>query len=96
LQAIEEYMKQDLHQGKLELIEWIVRQEKVEHLQPLLDIIHNVDLKEQDKSKIVGYKVKGQRVTKEMLVLSIQQAMLQITDGDVIALSDIEKDSEQW
>ena len=89
-------MKQDLNQGKLELIEWIVRQEKLEHLQPLLDVIRNVDLKEQDKSKIVGYKVKGQQVTKEMLVLSIQQALIQITDGEVIALSDIEKDSEQW
>jgi type II secretory pathway component PulC len=89
-------MKQVLELSKLELIDWIVRQEKAEQLQPLLDVIRNADIKEQDKSKIVGYRVKGQRITKEMLVMSIQQSLDQIADGEVQALSEIEKDSEQW
>jgi type II secretory pathway component PulC len=89
-------MKQVLELSKLELIDWIVRQEKAEQLQPLLDVIRNADIKEQDKSKIVGYRVKGQRITKEMLVMSIQQSLDQIADGEVQALSEIEKESEQW
>ncbi|MEN9640069.1 MAG: hypothetical protein RLZZ262_1938 [Bacteroidota bacterium] len=89
-------MKQDLQQAKLELIEWIVRQDKSERLEPLLDAMNNVDRNEKDKSKLVGYRVKGQPVTKEMLIAAIQHSINQITDGDCVALNDLEKESEQW
>jgi hypothetical protein len=89
-------MKQEVQEAKLELIEWVMRQEKAEQLSPLLEVIRNADHHARDKSKIVGYRAKGQQVTKEMLINSVELALVQIMDGEVIALTDIEKESEQW
>jgi hypothetical protein len=89
-------MKEDIQYAKLELIEWIVRQENIECLEPLFQAMRSADQHEQDKSKLVGYRVKGQPVTKEMLIAAIQQSLHQITDGECVALNDLEKESEQW
>jgi hypothetical protein len=89
-------MKQEVQEAKLELIEWVMRQEKAEQLTPLLEVIRNADHHARDKSKIVGYRTKGQQVTKEMLISSVQLALAQIMDGEVIALTEVEKESEQW
>jgi hypothetical protein len=96
LYAHTDRMKQDIQKAKLELIEWIVRQEKMERLESLFNAMRSTDQHEQDKSKLVGYRVKGQPVTKEMLIAAIQQSLAQITDGECVALNDLEKESEQW
>ena len=72
LYAHTDRMKKDIQKAKLALIEWIVRQEKMERLESLFNAMRSTDQHEQDKSKLVGYRVKGQPVTKEMLIAAIQ------------------------
>ncbi len=86
----------DLSKEKLQLIEWILKQEKPSTLKSISDLIAKLENQSADSSKIVGYRSKGLRVTKAELIKSISESLAQIEENKIVDIESIERDSDQW
>jgi hypothetical protein len=89
-------MASDLSKEKLQLIEWILKQEKASCLKSISDLIVRLENQSADSSKIVGYRSKGLRVTKAELIKSISESLAQIEENKLVDLDAVERDSDQW
>ncbi|MEZ4800119.1 MAG: hypothetical protein R2809_10160 [Flavobacteriales bacterium] len=65
----------DINSDKIELIDWIIRQEDALPIKRMKVLIAEMESDNQDINKIVGQTIKGVRVTKQMLVLKIMQSL---------------------
>lgn len=86
----------DINSDKIELIDWIIKQEDPLPIKKLKALIAELDSDSQDISKIVGQTTKGVRVTKQMLVQKIMQSLKDIENNLVVDIEDLEKESEKW
>jgi hypothetical protein len=89
-------MATDLSKEKLQLIEWILKQEKASCLKSISELIVKIENQSADSSKIVGYRSKGLRVTKAELIKSINESLGQIQENKLVDLEKVEHDSDQW
>jgi hypothetical protein len=89
-------MATDLSKEKLQLIEWILKQEKASCLKSISDLIVRLENQSADSSKIVGYRSKGLRVTKAELIKSISESLTQIEENKLVDLDTVERNSDQW
>ncbi|MFN0031557.1 MAG: hypothetical protein ACKVOR_05305 [Flavobacteriales bacterium] len=89
-------MAADIHREKLQLIEWILKQEKMAMLKPLHDAIAAMDRDTDDAGRVVGYRARGLRVTRKQLVDSIRMALDELDEVPLITLESLEQDSDKW
>jgi len=87
---------QDLSKEKLLLIEWIIRQDKLQALKSVIDHVQRMDKESSDSAKVAGYRARGLRVTASELVESIRHSLLEIEKGHTITLDQLEQESDQW
>lgn len=85
-----------LNDLKLALIEKILAENKMSHLQAiqqlLADQLHTV----QDHSRIVGLHPNGTRISKKALLERIRFSLQDIDEGRVTPIDSLENESEQW
>ena len=89
-------MSADISKEKLQLIEWILKQEKMTALKPLTEIILALERDTADTNKIVGYRSRGVRVTYKELVQSLVVAINNLEDETLVGLEAIELQSDKW
>ena len=86
----------DISKDKLAIIEWVVNQQNLNHLERVRQFVENIDASDRDTSKIVGQTTKGDRVTKRQLVERIIVSLQELDKNHFDALDEIENQSEQW
>ncbi len=86
----------DFAKEKLMLIEWIVRQDKIQNLKSVTTFIESMDKESSDSAKVAGYRHKGIKVTMAQLKESIAESVRQIESGEVIPFENLEQDSDRW
>jgi hypothetical protein len=85
-----------MDRDKLTIIEWVLKQEKASALSPLLKLIQQTDEKVLDDNKLVGFRKPGRRITKKELIVSIRASLEELAANDLIALDELEQESDQW
>jgi glutaredoxin 2 len=81
---------------KIDIIEWIVRQDDPAVLKKIIDTIEAWEAEMFSNAKVIGQKPNGTRVSRTELVQSFDEAIAQFRKGMVISLEDFESASETW
>ncbi|MFN8863401.1 MAG: hypothetical protein ACK5W1_03735 [Flavobacteriales bacterium] len=86
----------DLSGEKLQIIEWVTRQDKAGSLLKVLSLIGQLDNETVDGARIMGYRKGGAIVRGKELSDSLSEGLTDIQNGNLISLDQIESESEQW
>ncbi len=89
-------MTAEISKEKLQLIEWILKQEKLAALKPLSEIIAAMERDTADSNRVVGYRSRGVRVTHKELVQSLALASNNLEEKTLLSLENIEVQSDKW
>ncbi len=82
----------DIQTRKLNFIQeiLILRNEK------LISKLESLLKKEKSKDEIVGFTIEGKPMTKETYIRDIDEARLQMKEGEHLSQEELEKQSENW
>ena len=89
-------MAADIYREKLQLIEWIVKQEKMASLKLLSEIMAGMDRAAEDEGRVVGYRARGLRVTRSQLVDVLHKALADLDKSKLVSLETLEQESDKW
>ncbi len=89
-------MASEIQKDKLQIIEWIVSQDKLSALKPLKDAIAAMEKDKEDTNEIVGYLSHGVRVTRKQLVQTLLDSVNNLDEKSLIKLEEIEQQSDKW
>jgi|GEM_PF-1266914 hypothetical protein len=81
---------------KLSLIDWIVKQDKLQQLKAVATFIESLDKESTDSAKVVGYRHKGAKVTMAQLKERIAESVRLIEKNQVVSFESLEQDSDRW
>ncbi|MFO0360997.1 MAG: hypothetical protein ACK500_04160 [Flavobacteriales bacterium] len=86
----------DLSGEKLQIIEWVTRQDKAGSLLKVLSLIGQLDNETVDGARIMGYRKGGAIVRGKELSDSLSEGLEDMKNGNLISMDQIESESEQW
>lgn len=86
----------DFAKEKLQIIDWVIRQEGSQNLKAVSDIIQRLEKESAESIRIIGYRAKGVPVTMNQLLASVKESLDEIARGEAITLEKLEHDSDQW
>jgi hypothetical protein len=86
----------DFAKEKLQIIDWILKQENSQNLKAVADIIQRLEKESAESIRIIGYRAKGIPVTLNQLLASAKDSLDEIARGEAISLEKLEHDSDQW
>lgn len=89
-------MPADLSKEKLQLIEWILKQDQTASLKPLKEAITAMEQDVADTNRIVGQRSRGLRVTRKQLVERLIEAIRTLDEMPLVSLETLEQDSDKW
>ena len=81
---------------KLEMIDWILKDNNLNHLQDVHALMNRLNKNLQDSERIIGFTPNGSKVSKKMLIERIKDSIADIEAGRLIEGEKFEHDSEQW
>ncbi|MFN8698648.1 MAG: hypothetical protein ACK5XQ_04915 [Flavobacteriales bacterium] len=86
----------DLSGEKLQISEWVTRQDKAGNLLKVLSLIGQLDNETVDGARIMGYRKGGAIVRGKELSDSLSEGLEDMKNGNLISMDQIESESEQW
>jgi hypothetical protein len=81
---------------KIQIIDWVIKQENLQNLKAVSELILRMDKESVESVRIVGYRSKGIAVTMSQLIVSVKDALDEMARGEEITLENLEQDSDQW